>query len=457
MSVLNLAIFHVVFRIERGTFLGGDSSEYLHIAQMIRSEAFWGSAQNGKPLGFPLVLAVVSSLPGDLVTYVLVFNALCVLWTVHVVGLIMRLLRCSRGVSLAAQVVFALVPNTAAWANLVYSDTMAMALFVTNLWVLLHIMEGGASTTRCEWFALLGVLLGWLAITRTEYGFLLPLTSVFLLGHGLLRWRRWGAVVRRVALMWALSLPLLLIQPAASGWKDHRSLIPPRQSGFLDIWRTWYDLELTQLRFHQLDGVAQQASRMTSGELVALRFQLQALKRSPAGQDPVEDRLLDRLEEDLRAIQRFVAVQGLSLFDAYRQRGMERMVNDAAGYVTRVLKRLALFVTAAELDWPRGHPAHFVYTVVLRPVSTLAYLGLVVLLVTNRACSRATAGILGVWMVFPSLVHSLFVFEQRFAYPAIPILCVMLVLAVQAVTKTRHRHDLKSNVSIPRTLEFART
>ncbi|MBI2496034.1 MAG: hypothetical protein HYY90_01040 [Candidatus Omnitrophica bacterium] len=434
VGILNLLLFHVVFRIERGTFFGGDSGQYMAIAEALRSGALWNTAENGKPLGYPLILALAGSLPGDTVVNALLFNWLFYLTTILAIGHIGRLLTGSSMVGWSAQTLFAVIPNTAAWANLVYSDTMAMGLFVSSFWVFLRIIHVPAEAL-VRWNLMgLGLLLGLLGITRTEYLVLLPLVTLLLCGLHLSR----GVFIRRAVnsalLLWLCSLPLLLLQPTVSGWRGLASLLPPNQSGPLQLWAGRFDLDFSQLRIWKLiDLVHLTSHRPSMLDIADVQRQLDALKYTQRGEDPIDDQVLRLAVHDLQILHTLVTARGLAPLDAYRILAWQTLTQNPWRFVARAIRRFALYVTAAEREWSPAHPAYWVYTTLLRPLSTLGYLFWVMLVMVNRGAARWKMAATGLWMAFPILVHSWFMFEQRWAYPSVPLLCTVWAMAGQTL------------------------
>lgn len=431
LGSLNLLCFNVLFRIYRGTFLGGDSGEFLRIADALRSGALLANPDNAKPLGYPLMLALLGGLPGSTVTHALVLNAACYLVTIAMIGAIARLLNCPPAGARFAQVVFSLVPNTAAWATLVLSDTMAMALLTCSFWVYLRILRAAEREARIRDVLLLGVLLGGLSVTRTEYVLLLPLVSLLFCIPGL---RPLRSVYTAVSLLWVSSLPILMLQPVVSGW--HRGLasfIPPNQSAFVDLWRYQYDLEFTQFRFQRLPGLAQLATELEDVDLPAVRERIRALKYSETSEAPIDDAFLDQAYADIRRIRELVRTHGLTLAAAYRVVTLDSITRHPGTYLARAARRFFLYLTSADLEWPPAHPAHWIYTVVIRPLTGLGYVLLVLLLIVNQVCPRRLVFLTGLWSVFPIAVHSAFVFDQRFAYASVPLLCVVWAQAAHAL------------------------
>lgn len=431
VGVLNLALFNVLFWIERGTFFGGDSGEFMSLADKLRSGALLANPNNGKPLGYPLLLALSASLPGPPVAKALGFNWLFFGVAILIVGLIARRLNCSPRVALFAQILFALVPNTAAWANLVLSDTLAMVLFVSSFWIFLKVIGLSEPAMPTRYLLGLGTLLGLLSLTRTEYVLLFPLVTVLFCGLGLSRRRSASEVLRGVLVVWVGGL-LLMVQPMISGWRGLSSFVPPNQSRFLAVWGSGYDLEFTQLRFHRLADLIALAAESQQIDSAVIRAKLQTLKVTEAHHEPIDEDVLDLAFHDVLRLQDLVRTQGFSPLEGHRQLALELFARDPWRVVSRAVRRLWLFLTAEHLDWPRFHPAYLVYTSVLRPLSTLAYLALAILLLVNRVSPRGTLFLVGLWMAFPSLVHAGLIFEQRFMYPSIPFLCVVWAQALQA-------------------------
>lgn len=427
VGALHFLLFNVLFWKVRGTFYGGDSGEYLQIANDLLSGTLLAEPKNGKPLGYPLLLALAESLPGSTVVNALIFNAFFYLSTIYMVGRIMCLLTCSPTVTRMTQTGFALVSNTAAWANLLLSETMTMALFVGGCWVYLRVASAPAQKLRIGHCMVLGVLLGALSVTRMEYVLLLPILTLLLGYRCLSRHSPLRNALINVAVLWVCSLPMLMIQPIVSGWKGPASLIPPRQSAFLEIWRSWYDLEFTQLRWHKLREIVLIPEEDTS----VAQAKVMALKYNDTNEAPIDDSLLNQAYGDIQRLRDLSIVQGVPILDAYRQVGLERLRQDPWRYASRAVQRLFLYITAADLDWSHSHRAHWMYTMLLRPLSTLAYLLLIILLVVNRVYPRGIMFDVGLWMVFPILVHSVFIFDQRFIYPSIPLLCVVWGQAIQ--------------------------
>ena len=288
LGLFHLAAFHALFRFYRGSFLGGDSGEFLRITETLRSGA--PAADAAKPLGYPLAVAALGWLPGGDIAHALAVNAACYLGTIALIGAIARRLGCAPGQARIAQMLFALIPNCAAWSNLVLSDTMAMLLFTAALRAFL--MPGEPSKAAWHPAAALGGLLGALSVTRTEYLAFLPVVSLLLASRRQPARRR----IAFVAVVWAAAAPWLFLQPAIV-----RSWIPPRQSAFVDIWRSRYDLELTQFRFHQLPVLAE---RLARGELSSsgISGAVQGLRQSASGDAPVDAALLASVEQDCRPI-----------------------------------------------------------------------------------------------------------------------------------------------------------
>jgi len=297
----------------------------------------------------------------------------------------------------------------------------------------MRICSDSAKGIRAGQVVGLGAILGILAITRPEYALLLPITTALFLGLG--RFGGWSAsrVWTGLLMLWMSAMPLLMLEPMISGWHGPTSFAPPDQSRYRDIWRTWYDLELTQLRYHRLDELAHLASRVPDAALPRVSEQVRALKYSAAGEDPVDDQLLDRIDQDIRTIRGITASRGLSVYEAYRVLGLQLVAAHPWGYAKRVLTRLGWYASGADSDWPSRHPARWLYTAVLRPLSTLGYAFLIILLAGHREGNRWLMMILGAWVLFPIAVHSVFTFEQRFLYPSIPLLCVLWGRTIDAL------------------------
>lgn len=439
VGALHFLLFTVLFWRVRGTFFGGDSGEFLAISDAIRSGAVIGDLNYGKPLGYPLLLALVTSLPGTPVVNTLICHAVFYLLTIHLLGRLAHLLGCSSDVARVTQIIFALVPNTAAWANLVLSDTMAMVLLVSSFWAYLKAgqVEEDAQTLRYR--VLLGVLLGLLAVTRTEYVLLLPITTV-LFGFRWVRRNHLKRALTSVIVIWISSLPILMLQPMLSLASGRVSFVPPKQSGFLALWGSQYDLEFTQLRFSRLADIVYAVSESPAVDDGVIQAKLHSLEYSEAGEDPIGTVLLDQAQRDIQRLRELVGIEGYPPLVAYRKLAWESLLQDPWRFIARAVRRLGLFMTAVELDWPHRHPAHWWYTVVLRPVSTLAYLWLGLGLVLSRGAARERIVELALWASFPILAHAMFILEQRFAYPSVPLLCMIWGWAIQAfLTWRRHR------------------
>lgn len=351
LGLAHLGLFNVVFRIERGGFFGGDSWKFLGVADALRSGTLWSNPDNVKPLGYPLALALGSVLPGGMVLHALLWNALCYLATIYIVGRIARLTGCSGVVAVTAQIGFALVVNTAAWANLVLSDTMAMALFAGSCWMFVLIARASAETVQWKPLAVLGALLGWLSITRTEYALLLPLVSLWLIGTRVVCRTTWRRLMARLALIWMCALPPLLIQPVASGLSGPASFVPPRQIGVLQIWASRFDLEFTRLRLTQLVDLIREVSVSPDADMAEVRRRLYEL-RDINGEDPIHDETLALAAEDLQRLHDIVRVRGLRDLEACGLLAYETVTGDLRRYAIRYAKRLALYVTAADMEWP---------------------------------------------------------------------------------------------------------
>lgn len=420
IGALHLAAFHLLFRWQRGGFFGGDSGEYLAIAESLRTGTIFTQPANGKPLGYPLLLALASWLPGSDVAHALWLNAACWLLTIALVGGLVRRIAGSPRLALVAQLGVALIPNSAYWANLVLSDTVATALFVAAAWCLVRIETESDGRWPAIW---LGITLGALALTRTEY---------VLLWAAALVWLAWGARDRarrgaRGSLVVALgcSVPLLLIQPILT----HRpgGVIPPNQSGALQFWASQFDLEFTQLRLFRLVDAVRLA---TSGEPVAdatLAARVAALRDGHDPQDRIPDAALAQAEHELRAL-RDATSRGVPRDAAYRDRAVAMLQQHPWRTLGRALQRFILYASAAELEWPHGHRLHLLLTLALRPLAIAGYLAAGWWLLIARGAERRLAGVLALWAVFPIVVHAVFIYEQRFGYPAIPMLVVIVTL-----------------------------
>lgn len=436
VGALHVLLFTVLFWKVRGSFFGGDTGEFVAIADAIRSGTLMSHPGYGKPLGYPILLALAATLPGNLTVNALLFNAVFYLLTIYVVGRIAHLLTGSSEGARIAQTGFALVPNTAAWANLVLSDTLAMVLLVSSFWVYLQVERVEDRAWGIRRLVVLGMLLGLLALTRSEYLLLLPIATMLLwvrlMGRRLVKRALIGIV-----LVWMGSVPVLMWQPIVSSTSERVSLIPPKQSGFLALWGSQYDLEFTQLRFHRLADILYAIGESPTLDPAVIQAKLRTLTYSEAGEDPIDELLLDRASRDIERFRELVGVEGYRPLDAYQVLALESLAQDPWRYVSRAFKRLFLFMTAVELDWPFRHPAHWVYTVVLRPLSTLAYLWLGLLLVVHRIYPRGQIVALTLWTSFPIVAHSVFILEQRFAYPSVPLLCIVWALAIHAVLEGR--------------------
>lgn len=436
VGALHLLLFTVLFWKVRGSFFGGDTGEFVAIANAIRSGTLISHPGYGKPLGYPILLALAAMFPGSLTVNALLFNAVFYLLTIAVVGRIARLLTGSSAMARIAQTGFALVPNTAAWANLVLSETLAMVLLVSSFWVYLQVERAEDRARWIRQLMVLGILLGMLGLTRSEYLLLLPIATMLLgvrlLSRGLTRRALLGMI-----LVWAGSVPLLMWQPIVSSAPGRISLIPQKQSGFLALWGSQYDLEFTQLRFHRLADILYEVGESPTLESAIVQAKLRTLTSSEAGEDPIDEARLNQASRDIERFRELVGREGYRPLDAYRALALESLAQHPRRYVSRAFKRLLLFMTAVELDWPSRHPAHWMYTVVLRPLSTLAYLWLGFLLVVHRAYPRGQVIALTLWTSFPIVAHSVFILEQRFAYPSVPLLCIVWALAIHAVLEGR--------------------
>lgn len=432
VGVLNVLLFNILFQIERGTFFGGDSSEFLRIAEALRSGSALAHLGNEQPIGYPLVLALAASLPGSVVVNALIFNALLYLFTIYAMGGIARLLGVPPTVTRVAQIGFALVPNTAAWVNLVLSGTMAMAMFVGSLWAYLRIAMADPHVVRFPRLIVLGALVGMLGLTRTEDVLLLPLVGFLVCGQGVFRRSALRSVVRHVAVI-GLSGLLVLMVPAAVLGRGPASFIPLKHPAFKGMWSGRYDLEFTQYRLYRFVKIAEAARGISESELPAVRSEIYALKYTDRHEAPIDDGLLAQAYADATRLRELSMTHHLSLPDAYRQLALTFLTQDPWGYASRALKRLFLYLTGADHDWPPSHPAHWVYTVLFRPLSSLTYIFLGVLLIVNRIYDRWTVFVVGLWAAFPMLVHTAFIFDQRYAFTAIPLQCVVWGQAIHAL------------------------
>src|SRR3989338_1831331 len=112
LGLFHLAAFHALFRFHRGSFLGGDSGEFLRITETLRSGA--PAADAAKPLGYPLAVAALGWLPGGDIAHAPAVNAACYLGTIALIGAIARRLGCAPGQARIPQTLLAPPPNCAA-------------------------------------------------------------------------------------------------------------------------------------------------------------------------------------------------------------------------------------------------------------------------------------------------------------------------------------------------------
>jgi hypothetical protein len=422
VGLVNFAAVTLVYATRRGTFLGGDSSEFFAIAEALRSGALVAAADNAKPLGYPLLLALVTSLPGTTVANALVLNAALYLGTLGIVGRLARRLNAAPVAVLITQTLFALLVNATLWANLLLSDTLAMLLFASSLEAYLAMEAAAEGRGRLVRAGLLGMLVGALCLTRSEYVALLGLVIPGLLAWRLRAHRHPIVVALTLGAVWVGAVPFLAVQPLVTGWRGLLSFVPPGQSGFANFWGSQYDLEFTQYRFHRVYRLAEEVSQAPARQ-TPIKSRVEALKHNYVGAMPIDDARLEKASSDVERVRAY-ARDGKASREAYRDLVLEWAVRDPAAMVTRALRRAFLFVTGDTLDWPRSQPVYWLYTAQFRPLSILAYATLALVLVGGSAAARRTMTVVGLWMVYPVAIHSWLVFEQRFAYPSIPMLCV---------------------------------
>ena len=422
---VHVAAFNLLFRWLRGHFGGGDTGEYLRIAEALR--AGWPiAADNTKPLGYPLLIAAGSWLPGSPVAHALALNVVCYGLTIFLLGRVVRALGGQSWQAIVAQCLFAIIPNPAAWVNIVYTETVTMVLMTAGLLFALRIVGQPLSLWR---WAALGGILGFAGIVRTEYVVMLPAASVALWAalRALEPGRRFG----RLAVLWLAALPWLLNQPLLTGWRAPIGFVPPGQSAFMDVWRSGaYDMEFSQLRFHRLTEMADWSVQLTDDQLPRLHALVQALRvgADPRDPAPIAPTLLAQAEADLLTIRRLVRTEGRSLFAAYQAVAVQRLRQDPLAYARRVIRRLVWYLGMVEFDWPAFHPAHWIYSVLASPVSVVGY-AMLLWLIWNPA-TRGPMGLVAVWSLVPLCVHSLFLYDQRYAITSLPLLSAIWSIAL---------------------------
>jgi hypothetical protein len=80
----------------------------------------------------------------------------------------------------------------------------------------------------------------------------------------------------------------------------------------------------------------------------------------------------------------------------------------------------------------------------LQPLSSLGYLFLAVLIATNRGEARWQLMVTGLWMMFPIMIHAWFMFEQRWTFPSVPLLCVVWMRTWQGLRVWHGRQAIEA-------------
>jgi hypothetical protein len=431
LGAAHFLVFTGLTAWQRGTVMGGDSGHYLQMAEALREGRWIGQLANVKPLGYSLAIAALGWLPGPIAVHAILVNAACYLATIWLIGPLARGLGCRPRVAWVTQLGFALLPNFPAWGNLIMSDTLAMALLAAATLAALRLAEQDGARIPWRPAAALALALGLLTLTRTEYTLLVPAAMLL----AALRLRDPGHGRSVAALATALAL-LVGGYAAARGvqWLASGRGVPPHQSGGLQLWAGRYDFEFTQLRLFRLVDVVFLVNRAPETPDAELREGLERLRHAPE-EPPIPDAVLAAAEEDLQRLRRIVETSDLVDEPAFRALAIAWVRERPMEFLGRAARRLLYYVTGAERDWPRTHPVHRLYTVAYRPFSTAGYAALIALAMWSigRRRGRARLAIAAVPALFPVAVHACFIYEQRFGYPAAPLVVVILGMAWQQV------------------------
>ena len=245
-ATLNVAMVALIRQHETLTSIDQDEQEYWDIATTFRDFGLSGVPARRTPL-FPILIAALRSLVGS--DYFHVQIALSVLLAISPV-LAFWLVRPRIGserVAKYASIGFLLWPPFVRYSVTLYSDSMALLMFLVYLLAYpLSVTPGNANTRRLVQFCIAGGLLGLCVLIKPLYLIYVPFAAVLAVsGESLFRWRIYAASFLiagcvTTALPWSTYLSMREGYPIAVSVNDGETFAGGLNPGLLNIDKTLF-------------------------------------------------------------------------------------------------------------------------------------------------------------------------------------------------------------------------
>jgi len=440
VGAVHLAVMALYFHGFRGSFLGGDSGDYFVLGKAIVTGVF-EAPRVDRAIGYPLVLsAAYGLLPSAPFAVAIALNYVFYMLTISWIGRLSDAVGLGTTAGRVAQLLFALVPNMAIFANLVMTEVLAALLLCIGTDLVVRAASSGddARARNPKRLVFAGAVAAALFLVRSEYLLVLPvlLAVCLVAGRGRApRTTRLGgrgivtAGVGFLAVVLTVNVFVRAAAPAGITMGAAPSLL------YRSLWLSFYDLELTHFRLHVVNGLSERVHTLRGDEIAQ---RLEAVRLDYTGGSPLPDRMMAAMRRDLESMR----THGLGMDEGQRHAGVpylrvfaERFAAQPLEYFRRTGLRLFYAMAAVDLDWPTLRN-HLIHSAVLVPVSAGAYLSCLVLLARRRTRTLAVA-LVGVAGAYSAIVHGALVYDQRYILPAVPLLSILSALGLLNWTAIR--------------------